>query len=151
MDHFGIGAALKGVVDAYFAGARRTGRTTSLVDSVHPGDRIICVDDRERARLLQMLDERFAGARVVDVVVVRPSEPLSVFAAGYSTGRTLFEHSWLEILYQRVIAQCAHDVDSLQRQTSGCRNTSRREEATAAAATQAQAQAKNQATTGEDR
>ena len=41
MDHFGIGAALLGAANIYFNSARQTGRTTSLIESVKDGDRII--------------------------------------------------------------------------------------------------------------
>lgn len=47
MDHFGIGTALLGCAEVYFRCARRTGRTTSLVESLVSGDRVVCRTENE--------------------------------------------------------------------------------------------------------
>ena len=47
MDHFGIGAAMRGMFLNYMHSARRSGRTTSLVESVKDGDRIVFAERRE--------------------------------------------------------------------------------------------------------
>ena len=41
MDHFGIGAAIYGAARVYFQSARRTGRTTALLDGLKDGDRLV--------------------------------------------------------------------------------------------------------------
>lgn len=124
MDHFGIGTALQALARAYFGQARGTRRTTSLLDSVKAGDRIIVADPREQARLLRLLEERTldpdrARAHGVDVRVVRPDQPGRLFDMGTPTGRTLFEHTWVEQFYTRAIDAAAREIDELQTQASG--------------------------------
>ena len=54
MDHFGIGAAMRGMALTYIQSARRTGRTTSVVESVKDGDRIVFADRREAERVRRL-------------------------------------------------------------------------------------------------
>lgn len=124
MDHFGIGTALQALARAYFAQARGTRRTTSLLDSVKAGDRIIVADPREQARLLRLLEERTldperARAHGVDVRVIPVYQPGRLFELGTPPGRTLFEHTWVEQFYTRALDDAARTIDALQTQASG--------------------------------
>ena len=47
MDHFGIGAAFRAMANVYITSARRTGRTTSLLESLKDGDRVVFASSRE--------------------------------------------------------------------------------------------------------
>lgn len=116
MDHFGIGAAMQGVAGIYFRSARQTGRTTSLVESVKNGDRIVFADSKEAERV-----RRMCLARGVDVecVVVEPSNPGRVFDRGPSKGRTLFDHAWVEQHYLHAIEHAQAVIDDIERRASG--------------------------------
>lgn len=57
MDSFGIGAALKGAALIYFQASRRTGRTTSLVESLKDGDRVIFTNSNEADRVKRICYE----------------------------------------------------------------------------------------------
>jgi hypothetical protein len=116
MDHFGIGQALQGVLRGYFAGARRSGRTTSLVESVRDGDRVVCANLQTAEQLRQLLRERDLA---VEVVMIPATEPERLFQLGTSTGRTLFDHVWIEAHYLHALAVAEGVVDTLQRETSG--------------------------------
>lgn len=116
MDHFGIGAAVRGAAIIYMQSARQTGRTTSLVESVKDGDRIIFGDGREAKRVERLCKER--GVKV-ECVVVSPKEPEGVFDRGTPQGRTIFDHSWVEQYYLNAIEQAQGDIDRLERQASG--------------------------------
>ena len=83
MDHFGIGVAIRETANAFFQGARGSGRTTSLVDSVKSGDRIIFHDNREAERVKKLCAER--GVEI-EWSVVPPAEPEKVFERGSLTG-----------------------------------------------------------------
>jgi hypothetical protein len=116
MDHFGIGAAMRGMAMMYFRSARQTGRTTSLVESVKDGDRIIFADGREAARVRRMCSER--GVKV-DCIVVEPKTPERVFERGTPEGRTIFDHSWIEQMYLQAIERTQQEIDHLEREASG--------------------------------
>jgi len=116
MDHFGIGAAMQGMAKMYFRSARQTGRTTSLVESVKGGDRIVFADNREAERVRRLCLER--GMKV-ECVVVEPRTPERVFERGTPEGRTIFDHSWVEQRYLEAIERTQQEIDHLERQASG--------------------------------
>lgn len=116
MDHFGIGAAVDGAVQIYLQSARRTGRTTSLVESVKEGDRIVFVDSREAERVNRLCLERRVN---VDCIVIDPKYPERLFERGTSQGRTMFDHSWVEQYYLAAISRANSDIDHLEKQASG--------------------------------
>lgn len=129
MDHFGIGAAMQGMARMYFQSARRTGRTTSLVESVKDGDRIVFADSKEAERVRRLLMER--GVKV-ECLVVQPKTPGRVFERGTPEGRTIFDHTWVEQMYLQVLERTQQEIDQLERQSSGFgeahRETKRRTE-----------------------
>lgn len=116
MDHFGIGQAIRGAAQVYIQASRRTGRTTSLLQSLKNGDRVVCSNEQERRRLRELCRERRLE---VDVIVVPHSDPSLLFQRGTPEGRTIFDHSWVEAYYLAAIEQCQRDIDGLQKQTSG--------------------------------
>jgi len=116
MDHFGTGAAMHGMAEMYFRSARRTGRTTSLVESVKDGDRIVFANSREAERVQRLCLER--GVKV-ECVVVEPKTPERVFERGTPDGRTIFDHSWVEQRYLDAIERTQQEIDHLERQASG--------------------------------
>ena len=116
MDHFGIGAAMQGMAQLYFQLARSTGRTTSLVESVKDGDRIVFADNKEAERVHRLCLER--GVKV-ECIVVEPKMPERVFERGTSQGRTIFDHSWVERYYLEAIERARQGIDHFERQASG--------------------------------
>lgn len=116
MDHFGIGAAILGAARIYIQSARRTGRTTSLVESVKDGDRICFADKREAERVRRLCLERSIN---VECITVDPKQADRIFDRGTPQGRTLFDHSWVEQYYLAAIERASADIDHLQQQASG--------------------------------
>jgi len=115
MDFFGIGQAILGVLHVYFTGARRTGRTTTLIASVKNGDRICFTNTREAKRVEKLCKEREI---TIDCVVVPPDSPELLFKRGTSKGRTIFDHTWVEQYYLFAIARAQQDIATLERETS---------------------------------
>lgn len=115
MDHFGIGPALQALLRVYLTGARGTGRTTSLINSVRDGDRIICGRLDEQRRLRELL---FRANRDVEVIAIPPGHIDVIAALPPCGGRTLFEHTWVAEFYERALAQAARNIDELQKATS---------------------------------
>lgn len=116
MDHFGIGAAFLAMWRVYIASARQTGRTTSLLDSVKAGDRVIVVTSGEARRLRQLCAERGVD---VECIARDPRAAENLFELGTSQGRTLFEHTWLEAYYLATVERAAAQVDHFERELSG--------------------------------
>ena len=116
MDHFGIGAALQLALRVYVQGARQTGRTTSLIESLKDGDRVVCQEWREANRLEQLCKERGIA---VKCVAVPPHDARSLFHSGSSQGRTIFEHTWVEAFYEMTLQRASEELDHLERELSG--------------------------------
>ena len=116
MDHFGIGAGVLGAVETYITAARRTGRTTSLMDSLKSGDRVVCRTQGEANDLDMRCRER--GLKV-DFVILPVGEPQVILYKTTSTGRTVFDHTWLEEYYRKGVLQLQSAVDFAQREASG--------------------------------
>ena len=116
MDHFGISTALQAVAKIYFQSGRRTGRTTSLLQCLKDGDRVIVSDTRERMRWLQLVKERELK---VEVRCIPVPEAHRLAELSTSKGRTLFEHTWLEKFYLQNIESASEYLDGLQQRLSG--------------------------------
>lgn len=116
MDHFGIGVALRSAAQLYYQMARRTGRTTSLIDSVKDGDRIVFAERRERDRVERLLKERKVK---VKCIAVEPSRRHEIFHSSTPEGRTIFDHSWVEQFYAMKLEEAAKEIDHLERESSG--------------------------------
>lgn len=118
MDHFGIGAAIRGAINIYFRCARQTGRTTSLVESVQDGDRVVFADHQEARRVQRLWRER--GVEV-GYAVVDPKTPERLFELEYgpAKGRTIFDHSWVEQWYEIALNRASSELDTLAREMSG--------------------------------
>jgi len=116
MDPFGIGAAVMGAARIYFASARRTGRTTALIESITSGDRIVFTDQREADRVRRLCLDRGLN---VDCITLEPSRPDPVSALRkHPHGRTVFDHSWIEQYYEARLKQGQEYIDYLQRELS---------------------------------
>lgn len=116
MDHFGIGAAMKAANIIYCQAARRTGRTTSLIESLKDGDRVVCINRIEADRVQRLCRER---GTTVECIVVDVKEPHELMRRAPSEGRTLFDHTWVERFYLHQIEQASNVIDQLQRESSG--------------------------------
>jgi hypothetical protein len=110
MDMFGISSAVTAVVDSYFQGARRTGRTTRLLASVKAGDRIVTVDEKQ-ARLLRGL----LGTDRRDVtVMVLPVRDLDLSGIAHSEGKTVLDHTWVEQFYKCQLSQAENSLSRIE-------------------------------------
>lgn len=116
MDAFGIGNAVKGAVEVLFMSARRTGRTTALLEALKGGDRVICPNESS-ARHMRLELQKWR--KKVSVLVVPVDNPAALFERGTSEGRTVFDHPWLEGYYASELRRAAERVDHWQAQSSG--------------------------------
>ena len=107
---------MQGIAGIYFRSARQTGRTTSLVESVKDGDRIVFADGKEAERVRGMC---LARGVAVECIVADPKNPSRVFERGPSKGRTLFDHSWVEQFYLDAIKHAQAVIDDLEWRASG--------------------------------
>ena len=117
MDFFGISQAVLGAVETYFRAARRTGRTTSMLDGLKNGDRVIFATHQEAKHAEKLFKE---NNQDIQCVVAKPESPdLILIIGGISQGRTIFDHGWIEKFYINRINQCGKDIRYFEIQMSG--------------------------------
>jgi hypothetical protein len=115
-DMFGIGSAIAAALGVAFGAQRRTGRTTRLIESVKDGDRIIAASGNEATRLANLLAQRGVN---VSVAVIDPLNPYKLFELGTAQGRTIFDHTWVEMRYQKAISDAADQMTEMEDRLSG--------------------------------
>lgn len=98
MDFFGIGAGMLGAARGYLQGARRTGRTTRLMESLKTGDRVI-FNTTQEARLFER--ECLRHELIIHCTVCPAQEPHRVHSLPPVHGRTRFDHGWVERFYEQ--------------------------------------------------
>ena len=74
MDFFGIGAAYKAMAQVYSMAARRSGRTTALLNSLKDGDRVIFAKNEEADRFRRLAKHRGIEIKCVVVPVNQPEK-----------------------------------------------------------------------------
>jgi hypothetical protein len=118
MDHFGIGIAMLCMARVYVQSARRSGRTTSLVESLKDGDRVVFASRQEADAVQRICRER--GVTVKCVVLEPKHHPMEIArGSGTSEGRTIFDHSWVESYYLHAIERAQGELDQAERELSG--------------------------------
>jgi hypothetical protein len=113
---YGIGPALEAALRIYFECARRTGRTTMLLDLVESGDRVIFAESQDARRFGVMARQK---GLVVGSTVVNPVNPNELFGMKPSEGRTWFDHTWVEWFYAAEVIRMGRQISEWQACLSG--------------------------------
>ena len=115
-DFYGIAAGIMGAANVFLTTARRTGRTTRMLEAIKDLDRVVCATRQEADRIRHELKVRKIKA---EVLVVAPSEYDRLFHFGTPKGRTHFDHPWVEDYFMNGIATQASRLSHLERELSG--------------------------------
>ena len=110
MDIFGIGAAVETAVEIFIRAARRTGRTTRLLETIKNGDCVI-TDTNNSARLITRycIDHNIKAR----TVVIHPRDLNGMGRLEGFHGRILFDHTFLEQRYLAAVKQETEFLDSI--------------------------------------
>lgn len=114
MDFFGIGTALKTATNIYFQVARRTGRTTMLLDHLKNGDRVIFLDGKTSAHFEYLLRDKKLK---VKCITMNPAH-IDLGRLPPIKGNTIFSHEWVEEYFKYKLDRCIADIDEIQKITS---------------------------------
>lgn len=111
MDMHGIGAAMAGMLGTYQSAARRSGRTTRMINSLKNGDRVVFMTEREAKRVTRLCADRGIS---VDAIVGDPARPYTIMGSGRSSGKTVFDHSFIEQFYLEAIKSAQKHIDGME-------------------------------------
>ena len=114
-DFFGIGNAIKKLIDKYRYSSRFSGRTTNLINSVKTGDRVVFTKQNTADDF-----ERQCKARDVEIecVAINPSRKDFPFGLHTVQGRTFFDHTWVEEAYTQAIDNVYNRINFYERELS---------------------------------
>lgn len=113
MDIFGIGSAVKAAAEIYFNCARRTGRTTALIKTLKPGDRVYFASHDMSQWFKRRLREH--GVEGVECVVWSKH----CREMKRCNGRAIFDHTLVEKIYLDGIDAQAEMIKRFQDDFSG--------------------------------
>ncbi|MCU8000177.1 hypothetical protein [Shewanella sp. SM95] len=113
MDIFGIGSAVKAAAEIYFNCARRSGRTTALIKTLKPGDRVYFANYE-----MSQWFKRRLKADGVDGVECAVWNDHAVKLAR-AKGRAIFDHTLIEDLYKKAIDDKAKLIKRIEDDFSG--------------------------------
>lgn len=114
MDHYEIGATIQGAANMAMVLRKGKGRTTSMLNQLVNGDRVITINQDHADMLRRLVRERKLS---VEVLVLSPENP-EVYKYP-PMGKTHLDHVWVEAYYQHVLARAIRDVDHIQAELSG--------------------------------
>lgn len=109
---------MRGMALVYIQGARRTGRTTSLIGSLKDGDRVCCVSPAAAHHLQRQCREHGKQIECFSIPPTQAHRLLDRFHDRYLQGRTLFDHAWVEQYYLDALERTHDAIDELQQKTS---------------------------------
>ena len=112
MDFFGIGHAMKCMRKTYSLSARQTGRTQALIESLKPGDRVVCLTHVSANHIQRRCKEM--GIEGVEFTSCQPSRSDILYELKKSQGMTVLDHEWVEEYYMAAIDKAAADIDAIQ-------------------------------------
>ena len=113
MDIYGIGGALRGMFGVMSNGARRSGRTSRMLDLVRSGDVILCLSLNEADSLRKDLKKR----EIADVRVITKDQFYNRAGEGYASrdiGRVHFTHEFVEDHYHCVLHRADEDLRDIE-------------------------------------
>ncbi|MBJ7550763.1 hypothetical protein [Marinomonas ostreistagni] len=113
MDIYGIGGALRGMFSVMSNGARRSGRTSRMLDLVRSGDVILCLGCGEAESLRKDLKKR----DISDVRVITKDQFYGRAGGGYASrdiGRVHFTHEFVEDYYHCVLHRADESLRDIE-------------------------------------
>ena len=113
MDHFGIGNTIRSTIEVCMGLARRTGRTTLLLNTVRNGDRVIFRTCAEAKYFENLCNDRGIAVECIVVGEAR-AEHMLLGRKPPKSGRTICDHTWVEQQYIDAIASVRDRIDKLE-------------------------------------
>lgn len=129
MDLFATEQRALAAMNNLFISARRTGRTSLLVDNVRDGDTVVFTNEREAKRVAEMVKAR---GKTIKTLVASPTYLHRLMQGPPARERFVFDHSWLEEAYTNAIHETALALDSISRHMSARESEQEDEETTQA-------------------
>lgn len=110
MDIFGIGTAMKAMINVYMISGRQSGRTTAMIERLKDGDRVGFMNQREAERVKRLCLEQ---GKKIEVIVFNsnPRHGLGAITHGKPGTKLLFNHDVIEALYQDSINQTQQMIE----------------------------------------
>ena len=114
--HEALGMALR----MYELGARRSGRTSRMIEQIRDGETVVCLNQQGARQVQRLLAER--GLRSVRITSCAPDLGEFMSTTAGFTGRVHLDHLWVHEWYSAAIIRATKElegaVDSRDRKSS---------------------------------
>lgn len=107
-----IHEALKTALQLYEISCRGHGRTFRMLESVKPGDMILCLGSLAAHNLRVLLKER--GIESVRVRICDPDADSAHVATAGLAGRIHLDHMWVHAFFMKVLSDAVNRIDLIE-------------------------------------
>ena len=104
--HEALGMALR----MYELGARRSGRTTRMVEQVREGETVVCLNEQHARNVRQALQEK--GLRDIRVTTCAPNMGNFISTTAGNSGRIHLDHCWVHEWYSAAIIAATRELEA---------------------------------------
>lgn len=122
MDVFGIGYAVKGVLEVFFRSSRRSGRTTAIVEMVDDKTVVIFRNGEEARHFQRMYADAYRKEVRIDVVPAREFNRIHELTRRHNGWKIVFDHTWLEDYYLHVLEDAGSVINRIEARPEPPRN-----------------------------
>ena len=108
---------LRIALQSFIAGARRTGRTSAMIEGLRPGDYVIAPTPQVGtaiARRMRELGRPNTGIQICAPTLAGLSEVMPGLVGRLGdNGRIVFDHTWLEAYYDKALTSASDELAML--------------------------------------
>lgn len=119
-DFFGIGNAVRGALEIYFRSARRSGRTTALIEHLQDGDRVVFLNQKHAEHFQRQARQL---GKEIEIAVCPVNDLHRIMDRPGSANRLFLDHSWIEEFYLHKMDQAAELLHFIQDHKSAKRDS----------------------------
>lgn len=112
VDIYGFGGSLRGIFGGVLVGARRSGRTSRMLDLIRTGDVVICLEEKEVTATQRALKKR--GIPDVRVLTIKQFNERRGGASSPTNGRVHFTHEFVEQHYQTALDRADDSLHAIE-------------------------------------
>lgn len=102
---------LRAALNLFEQGARRSGRTTRMIEALRNGDTIICASGAYAGELTRLIGRERPELISVRVFVCETFE--DAYRRTRGAGRVILDHEWVRVFYHRALDQAERELADL--------------------------------------
>lgn len=111
-----VGAVLNTALEVYVQSARRSGRTTRMIEGLSDGDIVIFQDNREKERVSRLIRETRPKLNVKLIAI--PADRPELLRGLRAPNRLRFDHLWIEAWHRYSVERASREISFFEERMS---------------------------------